>query len=90
MILCKACKQSIYYRGDREHKITTIVGVMTAIIANALMTKALSPAVQTRTVRFKKQEDNQNMEELLSKMHGLNVRDSVYAILYAQLVAVGR
>jgi len=30
------------------------------------------------------------MEELLSKMHGFNIRDSAYAILHAQLVVVGR
>jgi len=30
------------------------------------------------------------VEELLSKMHGLNVPDSAYAILHTQLVVVGR
>ena len=35
-----------------------------------------TPVVQTRTVRFKKQEEDKDMEELLSKLYGLNVRDS--------------
>jgi len=30
------------------------------------------------------------MEELLSKMHGLNVPDLAYVILHAQLVVVGQ
>jgi hypothetical protein len=33
-------------------------------------------AVLTKTVRFKKQEEDQDMEDLLSKLYGLNIRDS--------------
>ena len=42
-------------------------------------------ATQTKIVRFKKHKEDQEMEDLLSKMHGLNIRDSTYTILHAQL-----
>jgi len=58
-----------------DHKITTIAEATTATIANTPATKPQrepsTPAVQTRTVRFTKQEEDQNMEELISTMHDL-------------------
>jgi len=40
---------------------------------------------QTKVVRFKKHKEDQEMEDLLSRMHGLNIQDSTYTILHAQL-----
>src|SRR6266850_1211933 len=42
-------------------------------------------AVQTRTVRFKQQDEDREMEDLLSRLHGLNIREQAYALLHGQL-----
>jgi len=40
---------------------------------------------QTKVIHFKKHKEDQEMGDLLSQMHGLNIWDSTYTILHAQL-----
>jgi hypothetical protein len=36
-------------------------------------------------VRFKQQDKDWEMEDLLGRMHGLNIRETTYALLHGQL-----
>ncbi len=49
--------------------------------------RAPGPSIETKTVRFKepsREEEDRELDDLMDKMHGLNIRERAYAVLYAR------